>query len=59
MSAPVIAMIGMPGWPELTLIIVVLVMIFGPSRLPKLAEGIADAVKSIRGIADESDRKGD
>jgi sec-independent protein translocase protein TatA len=35
------------GTPEIIIVAVVLLIIFGPKKLPQLAKGIADAVKEI------------
>ncbi len=48
------------GAGELGLIILVLLLVFGPSRLPKLARGLGEMVrefrKARRGTADEAPR---
>ena len=41
------------GPMELGIIAVVLVLIFGPSQLPKLGRSLGDTVKAVRGIGDE------
>lgn len=35
------------GMPEILVVAVVLLVIFGPKKLPELAKGISDAVKEI------------
>lgn len=41
-------MIGRLGTPELLIILVIAVLIFGPSRLPKLARSVGEAVRGLR-----------
>ena len=36
------------GLPEIIIVAVVLLLIFGPKKLPELAKGISDAVKEIK-----------
>ena len=46
----------MPGAPELLLIILVVVLIFGASRVPGIAENLAKGIKSFKkGLKDEDD----
>lgn len=40
-------MLGL-GWPELTLIILILLLLLGPSRLPALAKSMGQTVKEFR-----------
>ena len=41
------------GMPELLVILVIVVIIFGASRLPQLGEGLGKAIKGFKkGIAD-------
>lgn len=42
------------GLPELVIILVVVLLIFGPKNLPKLGAMLGRAVKKIRGRADEA-----
>ena len=47
------------GWPELIIILVVVVVLFGASRLPLIARAIGSSAKEFRrGLADE-DESGD
>ncbi len=44
------------GWPELIIVLVIALLIFGPSKLPKLAESIGKTVRQFRkGIAEETE----
>lgn len=49
------------GVPELLLILVIVVLIFGAGRLPQLGRGIGEGIKnfkqSIRGDQDEDEKK--
>ena len=39
------------GIPELVLVMVVVLMVFGPSRMPELARGLGTFVRDMRAIA--------
>ena len=51
---------GSLGVPELLIILVVVLLVFGPRRLPEMAKGIGQSVrefrKGIRDMKDEIDR---
>lgn len=36
------------GWPELVLILVVALILFGPNRLPELARSVGKSVKAFK-----------
>lgn len=36
------------GWPELLLIIVVVLLLFGPKRLPEIAKAIGKSVNAFK-----------
>jgi sec-independent protein translocase protein TatA len=50
---------GRIGLPELMVILVIVIVIFGANRLPQLGKGIGSAIKNFKeGLKDEtSDRK--
>ena len=46
---------GRLGMPELLIILVIIVVIFGANRLPQLGRGIGSAIKNFKeGIRDET-----
>ncbi len=48
------------GMPELIVILVIVIIIFGASRLPQLGEGIGKAIKGFKkGISDAQDSSKD
>jgi sec-independent protein translocase protein TatA len=54
---------GRLGWTEILLIVVVLLLMFGPSKLPQLGksigEGMREFKKSIKGMTEETDETKD
>lgn len=44
------------GPTELVMIIVAALLIFGPSRLPKVGRQVGEAVRGFRGIKDSTDQ---
>jgi sec-independent protein translocase protein TatA len=52
-----IAMFGSLGAPEVLLILIVFVLIFGTSRLPQLGKGIGDGIRNFKkAIKDEPEQ---
>lgn len=44
------------GMPELLIILVIVIVIFGASRLPQLGEGLGKAIKGFKkGVSDTQD----
>lgn len=44
------------GMPELMVILVIVIVIFGASRLPQLGRGIGEGIKNLkRGLRDATD----
>lgn len=47
------------GWQELVVILVIVLIIFGPTQLPKLAKMLGESVRSLKKAANgESDDTG-
>lgn len=45
-----------PGVTELLIVLLVVIVIFGPTQIPKLAKMLGKSVKSLRaGMADDED----
>jgi len=44
------------GWPELILIIVILILIFGGSRIRDVAKGLGEAVREFKKASSESEK---
>ncbi len=42
---------------ELMILLAIALLIFGSTRLPKLARSMAEAARELRGAADEADAK--
>lgn len=45
------------GTPELIIILVILVLLFGASKLPQLAKSVGSSVKELRKGMQEDDKK--
>lgn len=45
------------GLPELLIILVIVVLLFGASRLPRLGQAIGAAIANFRGAFDSRDRE--
>ena len=51
-------MFGSLGVPELLIILVIVILIFGANRLPGLAKGMGSAIKNFKeGMHDDDDHK--
>ena len=47
------------GSVEITILVAILVLFFGPKKIPELAKGIADAIKNLRqGFSDDKSMGG-
>ncbi len=46
------------GTKEILIIAIVALVLFGSQRIPKLAKDVAEAVRGIRGVSDESPAPG-
>ena len=48
------------GMPELLVILVILILIFGTSRLSSLGKGLGEGIRNFKkGIKDDEDESGD
>ncbi len=43
------------GLPELLIILVIVVLLFGTSKLPQLGKGLGDAIRNFKGAMKEGD----
>ena len=59
MSHTVLAFLGAPGWPEMVIVGMIALLLFG-KRLPEVArslgKGIVEFKKGVKGIEDDVDR---
>ena len=49
----------MPGIPELLIILVIVLFIFGPKRLKNIASGLGDAIKGFRKAVTDEKKESD
>lgn len=47
------------GWPELVIILIVILLIFGPKNLPKLGSALGKTVSNLRSGMNEGKKKND
>ncbi len=52
--SPVFAIFGLGG-PELMIILVIILLLFGGSKLPQLAKGLGESVKEFKKAAKDTD----
>jgi sec-independent protein translocase protein TatA len=48
---------SMPGWPEILVILLIVVLLFGAKKLPELARGMGQAFNEFRKAKDEFHRE--
>ena len=41
------------GMPELIIILVIMLIIFGAGKLPEIGDGVGNAIKNFKGASDE------
>lgn len=46
-------MLGSIGMPEMLIILVVCVIIFGPKQLPKIGKSLGEGIREFRGVGRE------
>jgi sec-independent protein translocase protein TatA len=49
LSMSVLALFGPIGLPEMLIILVIIMLIFGASRLPEIGKGIGQGIKNFKG----------
>lgn len=52
---PALLGIGMPGLPEMLLILGILILLFGAKKLPELAKGMGKSIKEFKKATNEND----
>jgi sec-independent protein translocase protein TatA len=50
-----IFLLGMPGGSEMLIVLFVVVLLFGGSRLPQLAKGLGESIKEFKKSAAQGD----
>ena len=46
-------MFGRLGWPELIIILVIIIVLFGASRLPEIGRGIGKGIRNFKDATKE------
>jgi sec-independent protein translocase protein TatA len=49
-----IYLMAMLGWPEIVLLLLVVVLLFGAKKLPQLARGLGDGIKEFKKASREN-----
>ncbi len=55
MTPASLGLIGPIGWTELIIVLFVVLLLFGPKRLPQMGRAIGDTVKELRKSAEGRD----
>ncbi|MCX7832459.1 MAG: twin-arginine translocase TatA/TatE family subunit [Actinobacteria bacterium] len=50
-----LGLLGPIGWPELIIILFVVLLLFGPKRLPDMAKALGQSVRELRKSAEAKD----
>ncbi|MBA3271026.1 MAG: twin-arginine translocase TatA/TatE family subunit [Acidobacteria bacterium] len=50
-----IALFGPIGLPEMVIILLIIILIFGASRLPEIGKGIGQGIKNFKGSVKDTD----
>lgn len=53
---PVLAIMGSIGWPEMLLILVLVLIFFGPRRLPEIAEAMGKSIRKFKSATQDASR---
>ena len=53
----VIGMFGAIGMPELIIILVIILIIFGAGKLPEIGASMGKAIRNFKGTAEEEEEK--
>lgn len=48
-------MLGMVGWPQIVLIVVAILLLFGGKKIPELMRGLGGGVKEFKNAVKEDD----
>jgi len=49
--------LSMPGWPEILVILFIILILFGAKRLPELARGLGQSLNELRKAKNEFDQE--
>lgn len=52
-----LGLLGPIGWPELIIILFVVLLLFGPKRLPDMARALGQSVRELRKSAEGKDEE--
>ena len=54
-------LLGMPGWSQILLVVIAILLLFGGKKIPELMRGIGQGMKEFKKATndDDTDEKGD
>ena len=52
-ASHVLALIPSMGWPEMLMIFLVILLIFGPQKLPQIADALGKSIRKFKSAATE------
>ena len=53
LTTPALAFIPSMGWPEMLMIFGVILLIFGPQKLPEIADALGKSIRKFKSAATE------
>ena len=54
---PILLALSMPGWPEILVILFIVLLLFGAKKLPELARGLGQSMNEFRKAKDEFEKE--
>ena len=52
-------LLGMPGWSQILLVVIAILLLFGGRKIPELMRGIGQGMKEFKKATSDDDKAGD